>query len=129
VRVEGIEARPLLLALDSAARPSPIAMILLEPERALDVGVLVAHGHFEGGKNDPNAWEVAWGLARRGARVVLVDSPGVEEWAAEAYDVHLERGAHNRVFLAAAGTSAMALQVAALRRGLDLLQARGAREL
>jgi dienelactone hydrolase len=129
VEREGIQARALLLALDEAATPLPIVMILLEPEGALEAGVLVAHGHYEGGKNDPNAWDVAWGLARRGARVVLVDSPGVEEWSSEPYDLHFERGAHNRVLLAAAGSSAMALQVATLRRGLDLLESRGARQL
>lgn len=133
VTVEGIRAQAMLLALheagDQAAPPFPVALVLLEPERPTDAGVLVTHGHFDGGKNDPNAWEVGWGLARRGARVVLVDSPGVEEWSTEGMDLHLARGEHNRAFLAAAGTNAMALQLAVARRGLDLLASRGASRL
>ena len=40
--------------------------------------------------------------------------------------IHFDSGRHNRGFLAAGGTSAMALQVRLLQRGLDLLQAEGA---
>ena len=103
--------------------------VLLRPERPTHAGVLVAHGHYGEGKSSAEAREIGWRLARSGALVLLVDSPGVEEWEIPARALHLEEGAHNRAWLLAGGTHAMALQVGILEAGLDLLVAEGATHL
>lgn len=103
-----------------------LSVLIFEPAQPTQAGVVVTHGHFGGGKGDPTAQQIAWRLARRGARVVIVDSPGVEEWAVAGRQIHGPAGAHNRAWLAAAGTSALALQVAGVHRAIDLLSARGA---
>jgi len=109
----------------------PIAAALLEPgpggPPVGEVGVVVAHGHFGQGKSSPEAQEIAWRLARRGARALIVEPPGVEEQELPGRLLHFDEGAHGRGFLLAGGTSALALQVTALARGLDLLEALGAR--
>ncbi len=99
---------------------------LFTPDRPGPVGVVVAQGHFGQGKSAPEAQEIAWRLARRGVRVLVVDTPGMEEWDRPGRWIHFDAGAHNRGYLAAGGTSALALMVAQLRRGLDLLAAAGA---
>lgn len=99
---------------------------LFEPAEPGPVGIVVAQGHFGQGKSAPEAQEIAWRLARRGVRVLAVDTPGMEEWDRPSRHVHFDDGAHNRGYLAAGGTSALALQVAQLRRGLDVLVSLGA---
>ena len=127
--IEDVTARAVALPLDAGPAPMLLAALVLEPQAPTQAGVLVAHGHYGRGKNDANALQIAWRLARAGARVVVLDSPGVEEWDVAGRRIHLAEGAHGRAFLAAVGTSALALQVQALRRGLDLLEALGARRL
>jgi dienelactone hydrolase len=102
-----------------------IAGGLWEPDSPGPTGVLVAHGHYGQGKSSAEAQEIAHRLAAQGHTVLAVDTPGVEEWDVPGRRIHFDAGAHNRAFLAAGGTSAMALQLAVLRRGLDLLEARG----
>ncbi len=104
-----------------------VAAALWTPEVPSDVGVLVAHGHFDQGKSSPEAQEIAHRLAKRGAWVLAVDSPGVEEWDIPSRQIHFDAGAHNRAALAAGGSSALALQLGVLQRGLDVLADRGAR--
>ena len=94
-----------------------------------EVGVLVAHGHFGQGKSSAEAQEIAWRLAAQGATVLSLDSPGEEEGALPGRQLHLEAGAHGRALLRAGGSSALAVQVTALQRGLDALQALGARRI
>ena len=94
-----------------------------------EVGVLVAHGHFGQGKSGAEAQEIAWRLAAQGATVLSLDSPGEEEGALPGRQLHLEGGAHGRALLRAGGSSALAVQVTALQRGLDALQALGARRI
>ncbi len=103
--------------------------VLLRPETATGAGVLVAQGHFGEGKSSPEAQEVALRLVQRGAVVLIVDTPGVEEAEVPGRVIHFDEGAHNRALLAAGGTSAMGLQLALLRRGLDVLENEGAQRL
>ena len=91
-----------------------------------DVGVVVAHGHYGQGKSGAEAQEIAHRLAARGAWVLAVDTPGVEEWEVDGRRIHFDDGAHNRGVLYARGNSAMALQLDVLRRGVDVLVAQGA---
>ncbi len=84
--------------------------------------VIVAHGHFGGGKSSTESQEVAHRLAARGTPVLVVDTPGMEEWSGQGRELHFDAGAHNRALLQAAGTSAMGLQLAVLQGGLDLLE-------
>ncbi len=102
---------------------------LWTPDQPGDVGIVVAQGHFGQGKSGPEAQEMAWRLARRGVRVLAVDTPGMEEWDRPGRHVHFDEGGHNRGYLAAGGTSTLALQVTQLQRGLDVLQAEGAQHL
>ena len=124
----GVTITPLQLELVPGF---PIAAALLEPgpggPPVGDVGVVVAHGHFGQGKSSPEAQEIAWRLARRGARALIVEPPGVEEQDLPGRRLHFDEGAHERAFLLAGGTSALAVQVSALGRGLDLLEGLGAR--
>jgi len=91
---EDISVRAIALPLDQASPAFELAMLELEPRRATDAGVVVAHGHFGEGKGDPTAQDIAWRLARRGARVVVVDTPGVEEWDVPSRQIHGDGGAH-----------------------------------
>lgn len=104
----------------------PVAAALFEPANPTAAGVVVAHGHFGQGKSGPEAQEIAHQLAQRGARVLVVDTPGVEEWDTPGQHIHFDEGAHNRAYLAAGGSSALSLQVQSLQRGLDVLQGLGA---
>ncbi len=124
-RLPGYTVTPVRYLL----RPGfPVAAALYEPDRPTQAGVIVAQGHFGQGKSAPEAQEIAHRLAARGARVLSVDTPGVEEWeGVPGHDLHFEAGAHARAYLAAGGSSAMALQIAILRRGLDVLEGLGAR--
>ncbi len=99
---------------------------LLRPTTPVGAGVVVAQGHFGEGKSSPEAQEIALQLVQRGATVVLIDTPGMEEADRPGRHIHFDDGAHNRAFLAAGGTSAMALQLALLQRGVDLLENEGA---
>jgi len=102
---------------------------LLRPTHPVGTGVVVAQGHFGEGKSSPEAQEIALRLVQRGATVVMVDTPGMEEADRPGRHIHFDSGRHNRGFLAAGGTSAMGLQVRLLQRGLDLLQTEGATRL
>ncbi len=122
IRGEGYVVRPVRFDL----RPGfQAAAALWVPDRPGSLGVLVAHGHYDQGKSSPESQEVAHRLAARGYTVLAVDTPGVEEWDVPGRRIHFDAGAHSRAFLAAGGSSAMALQLAVLRRGLDVLEARG----
>ncbi len=117
------------LRLDLAPGLS-VGAALWIPDTPTGAGVVVAHGHFGQGKSAPETQEIAHRLAARGALVLAVDTPGTEEQARTDNEIHLEPGGpHGRGVLRAAGTNAMALQVALLRVGLDLLAARGATRL
>ncbi len=119
---EGYTVRPVRFSL----RPGfAAAGALWVPDQPGPTGVLVAHGHYEQGKSSPEAQEIAHRLAARGHTVLAVDTPGVEEWDVPGRRIHFDAGAHARAFLVAGGSSAMALQLAILRRGLDLLEAQG----
>jgi hypothetical protein len=102
------------------------AGVLWVPAQPNGDGVLVGHGHFGQGKSSPEAQEIAHRLAARGYLVLAVDTPGVEEWDVPGRRIHFRAGAHNRAFLAAGGSSALALQMGVMRRGLDVLSAQGA---
>ena len=84
-------------------------------------GVLVLPGHFGEGKASGECQEVAHALAARGMVALAVDMPGVEEWERPGRQIHFEGGAHNRAALAAAGSSALALQILVARRGLEAM--------
>lgn len=105
------------------------AALLFLPAGTWSEAVLVAHGHYGEGKNSAEAQDIAHRLAAGGVAALVVDTPGVEEWEVPGRDIHMDEGAHNRALLAAAGTSALALQVEVLRRGLDLLGGLGARRI
>jgi dienelactone hydrolase len=94
------------------------------PDRPNGLGALVAHGHYGAGKDAPETQEIARKLAASGFMVVAVDTPGVEEWDRPSRHIHFDEGGGNRAWLASHGSSAMALQLAVLRRGLDLLSSR-----
>jgi dienelactone hydrolase len=99
---------------------------LWTPNEPTSAGVVVAHGHYGQGKSSAEAQEIAHRLAANGAYVLAVDTPGVEEWDVPGRRIHFDEGAHNRGFLIAGGSSALALQLDVLRRGLDVLEAEGA---
>ena len=105
--MDGFEIHPVSFLL----RPGfGLSGALYIPDQPTDLGVLVAHGHFGEGKTGSEAQEIAHRLASSGVRVLAVDTPGVEERAREGTWIHDEDGAHNRAWLIAAGTHAMALQ-------------------
>jgi len=90
-----------------------------------ELGAIVAPGHFGGGKSTAETQGVAWRLAAAGVPTLVVDTPGLEEWGGQDRALHFQRGAHHRAWLLAGGSSALALQVAGLSAGLDLLAGRG----
>ena len=102
-----------------------ISGALYVPERSNGSGVLVAHGHFGEGKSGAEAQEIAHRLAASGVLVLAVDTPGVEERSTAKHWIHEAEGAHNRGWLLAGGSHAMALQISFLRRGIDVLESRG----
>ena len=99
---------------------------LWTPDLPSDVGVVVAHGHYGQGKSGAESQEIAHRLAARGAWVLAVDTPGVEEWDVDDRRIHFDEGAHNRGILYARGSSALTLQLDVLRRGVDVLVDQGA---
>jgi dienelactone hydrolase len=119
----GYTVRPV--ALD--ARPGfQVGAALFDPEGPYgDTAVLVANGHFDLGKSGPETQQIAHRLAARGIPVLVVDNPGMEEWGSRDRALHFGRGAHNRAWLQAGGSSALALQLAGLQAGLDFLDERG----
>ena len=120
---QGYDVRPLTLDL----RPGfQVGAALFQPEGTQGRhAVLVANGHFDQAKSGPDTQQIAHRLAARGATVLIVDNPGSEEFGTRDRALHFGRGAHNRAFLHAGGSSALALQVDALRAGLDFLEQRG----
>jgi dienelactone hydrolase len=106
-----------------------VSAALWTPDVSSGVGIVVAHGHYGQGKSGAEAQEIAHRLAARGATVLAIDTPGVEEWDQPGRHIHFSQGAHNRAWLAASGSSALALQLDILKRGLDVLQAEGATRL
>ncbi len=100
------------------------------PEEPSEQGVIMAHGHFQGGaKSSPEAQDLAHRLAGAGVPVLVVDGPGEEEWGHPDRALHFQRGAHNRAWLWAGGSSALALQLAGLVSGLDLMASLGVRQV
>ena len=65
----------------------------------------------------PHTWNAKYNL-------LIVDNPGSEEFGTRDRALHFGRGAHNRAFLHAGGSSALALQVDALRAPTRMLRAR-----
>ena len=65
-------------------------------------GVVVGTGHFGQGKSAPESQEIAHRLAAVGARVLVVDAPGMEDQDVRGRWIHFDRGAHHRAWLAAA---------------------------
>ena len=113
-----------------ALRPGfEVRAALWTPDIPTDVGVIVAHGHYGQGKSGAEAQEIAHRLAARGAWVLAVDTPGVEEWDVDGHRIHFDEGAHNRGILLARGSNAMALQLDVLRRGVDVLEELGAKKI
>lgn len=104
----------------------PTSAALFSPhEGASTHGALVATGHFEQAKSGPDAQDIAHRLVAMGLTVLIVDDFGSEEWATRGLALHSDRGAHNRAWLRAGGSSPLALQLAALSAGLDHLESRG----
>jgi len=125
--VEGATVTPMRLEL---ATGLSVGAALWVPERPTGAGVVVAHGHFGQGRSAAETQEIAHQLARQGAHVIAIDTPGMEEHDRPDQELHLDAGgAHGRGLLLAAGTNAMALQIALLQVGLDLLEASGATRL
>ncbi len=116
---DGYEVRPLSFEPLPGFRSSA-ALWLPEGEGPFP-GVLVLPGHFGEGKASGECQEIAHALAARGVAALAVDMPGVEEWDSPARQLHFEGGAHNRAVLAAAGTSALGLQLRIAQRGLEAL--------
>ena len=106
-----------------------ISGALWTPQSPTGAGVIVAHGHYGQGKSGAEAQEIAHQLAAAGALVLAVDTPGVEEWDVPERRIHFGSGAHNRGILYSRGSSAMALQLDVLRRGVDVLEQLGAKPI
>lgn len=120
----GATVTPMRLEL---AEGLSVGAALWMPDQPTGAGVVVAHGHFGQGKTAPETQEIAHRLAARGALVLAIDTPGMEEHDRPDNELHLDPGGqHGRGVLRAGGTSAMALQVALMRVGVDVLAARGA---
>lgn len=119
---EGYAVRPVSLQVYADFRLSGALFVPDEPNGR---GVLVAHGHFGEGKSSGESQLPSHAFAAAGYTVLAMDTPGVEEGDLPGRRIHLEAGAHGRALLAAAGTSAMAVQLEGLQAGLDLLEARG----
>jgi dienelactone hydrolase len=104
-----------------------VGAALWTPSSPSGAGIVLGHGHFGQGKSAPETQELAWRLAMRGATVIAIDTPGTEEQDRPDNHLHMDGpGTHGRGVLLAAGTNAMALQVALLDVGLDLLAKEGA---
>jgi dienelactone hydrolase len=126
-RLEDVTITPMRLDL---APGLSVGAALWTPDAPTGAGVVVAHGHFGQGRSAAETQEIAHQLALQGAHVVAIDTPGMEEHDRPDRELHLDPGgAHGRGLLLAGGTNAMALQVALLRVGLDLLEQAGATRL
>ena len=123
----GVQVSPVRLSL--APGWDLTGALFLPADPVPGAAVLVSHGHFGQGKSGAEAQEISWKLAGRGALVLALDSPGEEEGALAQRRIHFDEGAHGRALLRAGGTSALGLQLAGLRRGLDALAARGAQRV
>lgn len=121
----GYTVYPLAFRVFDVGAGFDAASALWLPATPSGAGVLVAQGHFGQGKSAPEAQEIAHRLALRGYTVLAVDTPGIEEWDVPGRRIHFDEGGHERGYLVAGGTSALALQVAILRRGIDVLSAHG----
>jgi dienelactone hydrolase len=119
---DGYFIRPVSLQVYPDFRVS--AVLFLPQTPGPHPGVLVAHGHFGQGKTAGESQGPAHALAGLGYAVLVVDTPGVEEGDLPGRRIHLAEGAHGRALLAAAGTSAMAVQLESLQAGLDYLLGR-----
>ena len=127
LRLEGITVTPMRMQL---APGLSVGAAMWTPDRPSGAGIVVAHGHFGQGRSAAETQEIATQLALQGAHVIAIDTPGMEEHDRADQEIHLDPGgAHGRGFLLAGGTNAMALQVALLRVGLDLLEQAGATRL
>jgi len=120
---EGYTVTPVSLQVYPGFRVS--AALWLPDGAGPHPGVLMAHGHFDQGKSSGESQGPAHVLAARGYAVLAVDTPGVEEGDLPGRRIHMAAGAHGRALLAAAGTSAMAVQLHGLQAGLDYLESRG----
>lgn len=126
-RLDGAQVTPVRLDLLPGLS---VGAALWTPDRPSGAGVVVAHGHFGQARSAAETQEIAHQLARQGAVVVAIDTPGMEQGDRADNEIHLDPGgAHGRGYLLAGGTNAMALQVALLKVGLDLLEQRGATRL
>ncbi len=119
---DGYFIRPVSLQVYEGLRVS--AALFLPEGEGPHPGVLVAVGHFGQGKTAGESQGPAHALASLGYAVLVVDTPGVEEGDRPGRRIHLAEGAHGRALLAAAGTSAMAVQLESLQAGLDYLLGR-----
>ncbi|MCP4810828.1 MAG: hypothetical protein GY913_11430 [Proteobacteria bacterium] len=120
---DGYTVTPLSLQVFPEFR---ISGAIWEPEnKGEHPAVLLAHGHFGQGKSSGEVQAPAHALAANGYVVLALDTPGVEEGDTPGRQIHFDGGAHNRALLAAADTSAMAVQLHGLQAGLDYLDERG----
>ena len=99
------------------------------PDAPTSRAVLLAHGHFGGGKSTPEVQELAQRLVAVGVRVLAVDTLGMEEWAQPSRFVHGPEAAHHRAYLLSQGSSALGLHLAGLQAGLDVLEEDGVTEV
>ncbi|MCP4805710.1 MAG: hypothetical protein GY884_10230 [Proteobacteria bacterium] len=120
---EGYTARPVSLEVRAGFR---VGAAYFGPAEPSDDGVVVSVGHFGQGKSGPEAQDIAHRLAARGVHVVIVDTPGLEEWGQKERALDFQRGEANRQALLDAGTSALALQLAGSKAGVEFLEERGA---
>lgn len=100
-----------------------------QPDVPSTRAVLLAHGHFGGGKSTPEVQQLAQRLLALGVRVLAVDTVGMEEWAQPSRFVHGPEAAHHRAYLLSQGSSALGLHLAGLQAGLDVLAADGVTEV
>ena len=117
---EGYNVWPLSLAVYADYRVS--GALWLPDGPGPYPAVLVTHGHFGEGKSSGEVQGPAHALAANGYVVLAIDTPGVEEAARWDRQIHFDLGAPQRHLLAAAGTSAMAVQLEHLQAGLDYLE-------
>ena len=118
----GYTVRPVSLQVYADLRVS--AALFLPSGPGPHPGVLVAHGHFDQGKTAGESQGPAHAFAALGYAVLVVDTPGVEEGDRPGRRIPRAVGAQGRALLAAAGTSAMAVQLEGLQAGLDYLLGR-----
>ena len=124
--VPGGTVRPVALDAQPGLR---VGGADFRPDGAAHRAVILAHGHFGGGKSTPEVQELAQRLVASGVRVLAIDTLGVEEWAQPGRFLHGPEAAHHRAFLLAGGSSALGLHLAGLQGGLDILEADGATEI